>query len=62
MPLKAVMVLHRCEKRLGHAIPEDDLKQGCFDKWLKSEDFDALPVSSQIGYLCPITQFFTELK
>ena len=39
------MVLHRCEKQLGHSIPEDDLKAGRLDKWLRSEDFNALPVS-----------------
>ena len=30
-PLEAVMVLHQCERRLGHPIPEEDLKVGRLD-------------------------------
>ena len=45
-PLEAVMVLHQAEKRLGHPIPDEDIKHLRLGKWPKPEDFDVLPVSS----------------
>ena len=44
-PMEAVMVLHHAKKRLGHPIPDEIIKLSHLAKWLKSEDFEVLPVS-----------------
>ena len=38
-PLEATRVLYKAETRMGHAIPEEDLKAGKLAKHLKPEDF-----------------------
>ena len=37
--MEAVQVLCRCEQRLGHKIPEEDIETGNLRKWLSSEDY-----------------------
>ena len=38
--MEAVKVLARCEHRLGHPIPEEDLISGNLKKWLSLEDYN----------------------
>ena len=38
-PMEAAQVLCRCEHRIGHRIPEEDIRNGDLRKWLSSEDY-----------------------
>ena len=54
-PGEAAKVLCRCEARLGHRIPEEDLKSGNLAKWLSAEDYshNVDQVSESYSYLSP---------
>ena len=38
-PVEAARVLYKAETRMGHAIPEEDLKAGKLAKYLQPEDY-----------------------
>ena len=51
-PLEAARVLYKAETRMGHAIPEQDLKVGKLAQHLEPEDFTPIQnVSLKTSYL-----------
>ena len=53
-PLEAARVLYKAETRMGHAIPEEDLKAGKLAQYLKPEDYTPIQnVSKKTSHLPP---------
>ena len=53
-PNEAAAILFRCEQRLGHAIPEEDLVAGKLGQYLRPEDYKPIKdvSNSLFTFLC----------